>query len=252
MNGTDDQFPLVAPVQLDTQVDDSVAHSLALLSKVYHYNHWIFQSLRDYLGPRVLEVGAGVGNITQFVLNQDSVACLEPFEPYRRYLATRFQKHLNVTMHPYPIEEVPNDAVPAGSFDSVLCINVLEHIAQDVDALDRMRRLTVPGGSVIVFVPALPCIYGCMDKAMGHYRRYTLRSLRKAFLAAGLEPRGGKYMNMLGVPAWWFQGKIRKRAKLSAPATKAFDQLVPYLSAFERFLPTPFGQSVFLVGRNPA
>lgn len=233
---------------VENQPDGSVAHSLALLSTVYHYNHWIFETLRDYIGPRVLEVGAGVGNITQFLLNGDRIACLEPFEAYRKYLVERFKNHLNVQVHPFAIEQVPNAELARGQFDSILCINVLEHIADDVDALRRMRELAAPGGRVIVFVPALPCIYGRMDKAMGHHRRYTLRSLRRAYQAAGLRPLKGRYMNIVGAPAWWLQGRALRKDKLSAPATRAFDRLVPILSAIERLLWVPLGQSVYLVG----
>ena len=86
---------------------------------------------------------------------------------------------------------------------------------------------------------------------MGHFRRYTLRSLKHAYVAAGLKPVRGKYMNIVGAPAWWWQGRVMKREKLSEPATRAFDRLVPYLSAMERLIPPPFGQSVFLVGQNP-
>ena len=229
---------------------DSVAHSLRLLSTVYNYNHWIFETLRDHIGPRVLEVGAGVGNITQFLLNQEEVTCLEPVDPYRLHLLQKFRKHLNVTVYPYPIEQTPNEEVKEGRFDCVLCINVLEHIADDRGALCRMRRLAGPGGRVVVFVPGLPCIYGRMDKAMGHCRRYTLRSLRRMFHEVGLRPEQGRYMNMIGAPAWWWQGRVRKKQKLSVAATLAFDRLLPFLSALERLLPVPFGQSVYLVGTN--
>jgi len=243
------RFPLVAPVRLKTLQDDSVSHSLAVLATVYHYNHWIFLSFRDYLGPTVLEVGSGVGNITQFLLNLEEVACLEPFEPYREYLARRFAKHLNVSVHPHPIEHCPNGDVPEGKFDSILCINVLEHIENDVDALRRMKLLLRPGGRAIVLVPALPCLYGEMDRAMGHHRRYTLGSLRKAFHEAGLKPSHGRYMNMIGALGWWWRGRLFKRAQLSESATRLFDRLVPTLSTFESLIPVPFGQSAILVGR---
>ncbi len=160
-----ESFPLVAPVQLKALQDDAVSHSLAILSTVYNYNHWIFQSFRDYLGPTILEVGAGVGNITQFLLNAERVACLEPFEPYHKYLETRFRKHLNVEVYPHPIEDCPNGELHPQSFDSVICLNVLEHIEQDVEALRHMKQLLNPGGTAIVLVPALPWLFGQMDKS---------------------------------------------------------------------------------------
>lgn len=240
--------PIIAPVELQSLPGDSVSHSLAILSTVYHYNHWIFASIRDFLGPKIVEVGSGVGNITQFLLNADEVVCLEPFDAYYQFLARRFEKHLNVSVHPYLIEECPNDDVPSGRFDSVVCLNVLEHIPDDVAALQCMRALLRPGGRAIVLVPALPCLYGEMDRAMGHVRRYTLPSLRRAFAQAGLKPRQGHYMNLVGVAGWLWHGRIRGKANIPESATLTFDRMVPLLSAIERLVPVLVGQSVVLVG----
>ncbi len=241
-------YPVIAPVELRALPHDAVSHSLAVLSTVYNYNHWIFATVRDFLGPKVVEVGSGVGNITQFLLNADEVACLEPFEPYHQFLAKRFEKHLNVAVHKTLIEECPNSQVPAAAFDSVICLNVLEHIQDDIKALRSMKQLLRPGGRVIVLVPALPCLYGAMDKAMGHVRRYTLASLRRAFTDAGLQPQHGRYMNVAGVFGWWWHGRLRGKANIPESATLTFDRLVPFLSAVERLLPVVFGQSAVMVG----
>jgi SAM-dependent methyltransferase len=237
----------LAPVAINGQVD-SVSHSLAILSTVYHYNHWIFDSIRQYLGSGVVEVGAGVGNITQFMLNAERLVCLEPFEPYFDYLSKRFAQHMNVQACRCPVEEVPNADVPAEQFDSVVCLNVLEHISDDVGALRRMKELLRPGGRAIVFVPAMPFLFGEMDKAMGHVRRYTLSSLRRAFRAAGLKPTTGRYMNILGAGGWWWNGRVLKRSTIPASATRTFDRMVPVLSAIERIIPVLVGQSVLVVG----
>lgn len=227
---------------------DAVSASLAILSTLYHYNLWIFDTVREYLGQTVVEVGAGVGNITQFLLNTERVVCLEPFEPYREYLAMRFAKHLNVEISPRRIEECPSQKVERGDFDSVLCLNVLEHIDDDVGALRRMGQLLRPGGRVIVLAPALPVLFGQMDRAMGHLRRYTLRSLKRAFSAAGLKPVHGRYMNLAGAFGWWWQGRVMKKPQISASKARMFNRLVPTLSAIERLIPVPIGQSVVVVG----
>ena len=241
----------VAPVEMKDLPDDAVSASLAILSTLYHYNLWIFDMVRDHLGPTIVEVGAGVGNITQFLLNAERVVCLEPFEPYREYLARRFAKHLNVEISPSRIEECPNARADAGDFDSVLCLNVLEHIADDVEALRRMRQLLRPDGRAIVLVPALGVLYGQMDRAMGHLRRYTLGSLKRAFHAAGLKPVWGRYMNLAGALGWWWAGRVMKKSQLSASKARMFNRLVPIFSAVERLVPVPVGQSVVVV-RRPA
>ena len=240
--------PNLPPVDIDGSHDDAVAHSLYVLGTVYHYNHWIYCMIRDFLGPAVLEVGAGTGNITQFLLNLGEVHCLEPWRPYREYLKSRFSKHLNVCVRSHRIEDCPNGEVRPGNFDSVVCLNVLEHVVDDVKALSIISKLLRPEGRAIVLVPALQCISGEMDRAMGHLRRYTLRSLGRAFVAAGLRPIYKKYMNLAGVPAWWWRGCVRKKMTIPESQTRFFDRLVPFLSAMERIVPVPLGQSAVMVG----
>jgi 2-polyprenyl-3-methyl-5-hydroxy-6-metoxy-1,4-benzoquinol methylase len=179
---------LIAPVRIPEKQGDSVAHSLRILATIYNYNHWIFGMIRDFLKGTVLEVGAGIGNITQFMLNAETLVCLEPDEGYRRYMEKRFANHLNVRTVSSRMEECPNSEVAAGSFDSVVCLNVLEHIKDDVGALMNCKGCLKPGGTIVVLVPAIPFIYGEMDRAMGHFRRYTKRSLKRAFVNAGLQP----------------------------------------------------------------
>lgn len=240
--------PEIAPVELSHPDADSVSHSLAVLATVYHYNHWIFTQIRDDLGQSVAEIGSGIGNITQFLLNLDRVACIEPFEPYEQFLRERFEPHRNVEIHRLAIEDVPHPDIPAGQFDSVICLNVLEHIADDVAALRTMRRLLKPRGRVVILVPALPILFGKLDEAMGHCKRYTLGMLRRALREAGLKPIRGRYMNAVGVPAWFWTGRVLKRSHIAERAARTFDRMVPFLSAMERIIPPPIGQSAILVG----
>lgn len=243
-------FCPLAPVQTAELHGDAISHSLAVLSTVYHYNHWIFDSIRDHLGEHIVEVGSGVGNISQFLLNAEQLVCLEPYRPYREYLAKRFSRHQNVSVVEAPIEGCPRREIPAGAFDSVVCLNVLEHIADDVAALKIMGDLLVPGGRVVILVPAMPWAFGAMDAAMGHLRRHTMHSLTARFRRAGLAVETAKYLNFPGLFGWWWQGRILGREKLSQAATRAFDRVVPYVSAIERLIPVPVGQSLLAVGRR--
>lgn len=240
--------PNIAPVGV-AFTSDVVSHSLAVLASVYNYNHWIFSSIRDFLGTTVLEVGAGVGNISQFLLNVDSLTCIEPFDPYCQYLKRRLAKHQNVRVLSIPIEDCPNGDAPEHSFDTIICLNVLEHIREDVAVLKIFHRLLKPGGHAIVLVPALPWLYGAMDREMGHVKRYTRKSLRTAFTAAGFQPCHSRYMNFVGTWAWWWRGRIQRKTMIPEKETRLFDRIVPFLSAMEQIVPPLFGQSVIVVGR---
>jgi SAM-dependent methyltransferase len=225
---------------------------LAVLSTVYHYNHWIYDSVREFLGSEVVEIGAGVGNITQFLLRMKRVGCLEPYPEYLEYLRVRFAAHQNVSIHALRIEDCPNAEVPPNDFDSAICLNVLEHIPDDVDALRRIGQLIRPGGRVVVLVPAMPFLYGEMDRAMGHLRRYTLSSLRRAFQEAGLRPVRGWYMNLPGVLGWWWRGRVRRKTTIPESLTRRFDRLVPFISAVERLIRPLVGQSAIVVATRDA
>lgn len=243
--------PLMAPVEVrGLPVEDPVTHSLKVLASVYYYNHWIFDRVRDFLGPSVLEIGAGIGNITQFMLNAETLVCLEPCESYRRYLQSRFSKHLNLRVTPWKIEECPNDEVRAGAFDSIVCLNVLEHIENDVDVLKRCRELLAPAGRVIILVPATAGIYGEIDRGMGHVRRYSRAGLARVFREAGLQVSYSRYMNVAGVFGWWWHGRVLKRTMIPEKQTLLFNRLVPLLSALERIVPPVIGQSLVMVGEK--
>jgi SAM-dependent methyltransferase len=232
--------------------DDSVTHSLAVLSRVYHYNHWIYNTVRPFLKGAILEVGAGVGNITQFLLNHPRIACLEPSEPYVEYLRNRFADHRNLSVHQAKIEELPNSELAAGSYNSVVCANVLEHIEADQFALNIMAQMVTADGVVALVVPAVSSIYGRLDKRMGHYRRYNRGQLKGMLDRAGLRVVRARYFNGVGALGWWIQGQLLGHERIPERQTRIFDKLVPLLSALERILPPPLGQSLAVIGRkNP-
>jgi SAM-dependent methyltransferase len=231
---------------------DAVGHSLAILASVKNYNRWLFNSFRRYVGQEVLEVGAGIGNITQFLLDRRRVVCLEPFEPFADYLKQRLAAFPSAQVLTRTIQDCPADDLPSGQFDTVLCLNVLEHIEDDDGALVRMRRMLRPGGRAIVLAPAMPRLFGQLDREMGHVRRYTRGSLKKAFMQAGLSVQTGRYMNLAGVLGWWLYGRALGRERIPKGPVSLFDHLVPLLGMIERFIPLPLGQSILMVGLAPA
>lgn len=242
-------LPAAAPAH-----EHCVRTSLELLSELYNYNHWIYNKVRPFIRGRVCEVGSGVGNITQFMLNSPQLVGIEPCRTSCQDTASRFRQHQNVRLVHCALEECPNTDVPKDHFDTVVCLNVLEHIGDDVDSLRRMRSLCTKRGRVVILVPAHMSIYGQLDRSFGHWRRYNRRSLRQAFTAAGLAPTYSFYMNMLGYFGWCWQSRILKRDQISASAGWVFNRLVPFLDAFERLVRLPFGQSLVMIGTpaNPA
>ncbi len=240
--------PGIAP-EVTSRGAHEVHTSLEVLSELYNYNHWLFNKVRPFIGDRVCEVGCGIGNITQFLLNHRQVVGLEPLPASFRRSVRRFRDHLNTRIVNCSLEDCPSDIVAAGGFDTLLCMNVLEHIDDDIAALSTMRRLCAPGGRVVILVPAHMSIYGELDRSFGHCRRYNRRSLSAAFRQAGLEPTYSRYLNSIGFFGWFWEGRCLCRSQIRPQSAHLFNRLVPFIDAVERLLPLPFGQSLLMVGR---
>jgi SAM-dependent methyltransferase len=213
-----------------------------------NYLTWVAELCRPYLGHRVLEVGAGLGAITARYEQNREVVANDVSSPCVHALRRRFAGHPNVRVEDRDLRSLEMDA----RFDSVLMVNVLEHIADDVEALRGLGRLLVPGGFVVVYVPALNGLYGPWDKRIGHYRRYSVWRLREVFREAGLEPVELRWVNFLAIPAWaaFGRGNIDDRER-SGNLLSLWDRIaVPAARSLESHVRMPIGLNVLGVARH--
>ena len=229
-------------------VRDNVHDSLCLLADLYEYNHWTFSRIRPFLGGSVCDVGCGNGNFIQFLLDRKRVVGLDPFHPSLEAASHRFRDHANVGFVCGTLADCPNDQIPAESFDSVVCMRLLDSLEDDVESLSGMRRLCRANGHVIIVASAHMSAYGELDRAVGHRRRYNRRSLKKAFESANLRVIHSSYINALGYFGWWFNSRILKRRQIPTSPANILNRLAPYLDALERLVPPPLGQSILMVG----
>jgi SAM-dependent methyltransferase len=232
---------------------DVIDDSLDTIERLYEYNHWVFSHLRPYVKGSVLEVGSGTGNITRFLSMQaERVVGVEPVPSFAARFRDRLSHMAHVSCVDGYLHELPEPRDESQRFDAVVSCNVLEHIEDDVAAVRDMGRQLRDGGRVVLFVPAGPLAFGRLDRELGHFRRYTLGGLRRTMESAGLAWERGSYSNMLGLLGWWFNSVVLRRTQVPARQAVFFDKLVPMLSAVERVLPLPLGQSVLGVARLPA
>ena len=138
---------------------------------------------------------------------------------------------------------------PGGIADTITCINVLEHIDEDVAALKHMKHFLKKEGKIIIFVPALPAIYGSLDKLVDHHRRYTKKTLRAALQKAGFSVKHGHYMNMFGILTWFMAGRILRQKEFHKEACHMLDKVVPVLRSLESLGSPPLGQSLVMVAQ---
>src|SRR2546422_10645241 len=156
----------------------AVTASLKQIAELDRYNHWVYEHISHALGRRVLEVGSGTGNITQFLRAEGrEVMATDVVPSYRNELERLFSAYPNVRVGWFDLTAEAPGAFVADPFDSVVCLNVLEHIEDDLFALAQMRDSLAPGGKLALLVPAHQFLYGEFDRALGHFRRYERREL---------------------------------------------------------------------------
>jgi len=263
----------------DLRVGDAVgAETLDIMSAAPRYNRWQFDVIAPWIGKRVLEVGSGVGNMSEYIVAQqrELVVLTDIDESYRQRLRERFADFPLVPEGEIPgtgrssarrirsgdltrkadsvvVDSLtlPDDEAPTRfkdrRLDTVVALNVVEHIEDDIGALRTVAGLLAPGGRAVILVPALQAIFGSLDEELGHFRRYSRASLAAAFSAAGLGLERMFWYNRVGVFGWWLNARVRRVKRIPIAQLRAFDRLVPTLR-YERFLPLPFGQSLVAIG----
>lgn len=220
---------------------------LDALAGAVNYYRWIVRRFRPYLGARIVEAGAGIGTFAAHLREaapQARLTLVEPAANNHPHLAARFATDARVrTVHGY-LAEAGDDA----SADTVVAVNVMEHVEDDAAFLATARRLLAPGGHLCLYVPALPAIYGTLDEAFEHHRRYTRAGLRARLLGAGFRPLRIAYTNLPGVAAWWVSGRVLRRRTVTARDAKLYDRwMIPWISALERVWSPPAGQSLIAI-----
>jgi len=225
---------------------------LDAVAEATNYYRWIIDSFDGGFGERIVEAGAGIGTVSDLVLRTASpreMLLIEPAENNIPALRRRFSNDPRVGVHHGYLEEISETAVA----DTVIAVNVLEHVEHDVDFLRVAHRLLAPGGALLLLVPALPALYGTLDKAFDHYRRYTKSGLRKSLLSAGFEVETLHYLNIVGVAAWFAAGRIFRRTTLRRPQVQLYDRwVIPWLRRLESRIHPPLGQSLLAIARKPA
>ena len=223
--------------------------TLLRLSRAERYNRWMFRQLAPYLGERVLEIGSGIGNLTRYLVGRELVVATDLNPRYLRLLANTFERHTRVRVEPLDLGDFDPAALAEHRLDTIVCLNVLEHLEDDRTALARLFAALAPGGRLIVLVPAHRWLYGGIDRAIQHYRRYERAELAERFSEAGFRVERAWFFNRLGVLGWYLNSVLLRRTRVPGLQLRLQNLLVPLLRA-ESALPLPFGLSVIAVGRK--
>ncbi len=217
------------------------------LAYAQNYNEWLLSQVADYVNERVLEVGCAIGNFTKKLLNRTFVCAIDVESDYIALVRDTFKDYSNIGIKQCDISSSDALEPERGTFDSIVCFNVLEHIKDDDAALRNMRALLREGGHLCLIVPAFQSIFGSMDKTDNHYRRYNKSKLLKKVNGAGFKVVRMKYFNMPGFFGWWFNSKILKRDYIPFKQLLLYDRIIPLIRSLENILEPPIGQSIVMV-----
>lgn len=240
------------PEQL-AAVEEAILEELGNLSDATRYRDWLYDNFGPFVpGADILEVGAGIGTFTQLMLNNGArhVLAVEPEESCADVLDRRFDGESRVEIVREFLPDAPTVRAASKSFDLAVCQNVLEHIDDDGAALRAMRDALRPGGRLLLNVPAGPRLFGALDDAYGHWRRYTTSDLGDVVSAAGFEIERLAPMNVAGIVGWWAKAR-RPGARVGSGSLRAFESLVPGMRRFEERRAPRVGLSIVCVARNP-
>jgi len=230
---------------------DPVVRDLQIMAPAVRYPRWIYTQFRGVLGRRVLECGAGIGNFTRFLTDREVVLAVDSYGPCVEQLKVRFADQPNIVPLQLDISSPDLLALESYHLDTIVCVNVLEHVADDQGTLTRLHEILQPGGYLAVLVPAFQFLYGSIDEVIGHYRRYNTRELREKLGKAQFHLLDLFYMNCVAPAAWFLNNRILNRREESSAQVLIFDRwVVPWLSRFERVIRPPFGLSAIAIARK--
>ncbi len=234
-------------VVADIGAEEPSETTLRRMRDLRRYPAFLWSLIRPYVGRRVLEVGAGTGLLTRYLATRERLVVTDGDPAHVALLRRQYAAYDNTDIRLLDVSEFAADGLPR-DFDTVVCANVLEQLPDDGAALRAMRMRLAPGGRVVLIVPALPLLYGSLDRAVGHRRRYTQRDLGQKLEAAGLAIEDMRYFNVLGAVGWWLNARVFRRRAVPGVQARLGDLLVPLLG-IERRLRPGFGMSLLAVAR---
>lgn len=235
--------------------DPSGLQTLERFSGIGNFNRWMYDQIAPFCGGHILEIGSGIGNISAFLLERYPEVSLSDIRPeYCRRLEQAFGGRSSLRGI-YPIDLAAGDiaaAYPqlAGVFDTVIALNVVEHIHDHGLAVRNAHRLLKRGGRVVILVPAYKWLYNSLDKELGHFRRYTRRRLADLLSDRELRVVHTQYFNAAAIPGWWVAGSLLKMKEIRQGALRWYDRLVPLFRLTDGLTRKSFGISVIAVAEK--
>jgi len=220
------------------------------LSQAHRFNRWMADMIKPWMGESVLELGAGIGTMTQRMLPRQRYVTTDIDPLHLHYLRNLYSHNRRVEVDEVDVEKPEHFKPHAGRFETVVCLNVLEHVKEDVAGMRNIFSALKPGGRACILVPRSMALYGSSDEVLEHQRRYTEEELAAKLKEAGFTIDKLFTFNRATVPAWFINGRIFKRKDFSRVQLKIFDSMVFILRKVDAWLPWK-GLSLIAIARRP-
>ena len=239
----------------NSEVRDVLGYSsLASISGADKFNRWMYKTIKPYCNGRILEIGGGIGNISQCFLNDgEELMVTELQSEYCEIIRKRFENHQSlkgiIAMDIIDPEFDLKYTSMFGSFDSVFALNVVEHIDDQHKAIANCKKLLKKDGHLVILVPAFQSIFNHFDIALGHYRRYTAKTLRPVFETNNIQVIHHQYFNLIGIAGWWMSGSLLRKKIIPEGQMKLYNFFVPVFRIIDQFANKWLGLSVIMVGK---
>jgi len=229
--------------------------TLDVFSTANRFNGWMYNTIKPYLKGNILEIGSGIGNITQFILNDGFyVTASDIRDHYCSIINKRFdnQKHLSSVrkidiVHPDFDAEYKN---LFNSFDSLVALNIIEHVQDDKLAIQNCRKLLRNDGHLIILMPAYKWLYNELDENLGHYKRYNRARIKKLVESGKFEIQKTRYFNFTGMFGWWLSGSLLRKKTIVEGQMTLYNKMVPLFKVIDNLVLNRAGLSVIAIGKK--
>ncbi len=246
--------------KLPVQSDPVGLETLESFANAPAFNRWMFEAIAPYCTGSLLEIGSGIGNMSDLLLGKTPRPAGQPlritlsdFRPeYIDVLRQKFGSRPGldeIALIDLSIADFEKTyANWLHRFDTIVALNVIEHIENDRLAVDNCTHLLKPNGRLVILVPAFSWLNNPLDKELGHYRRYTKSSLSRLLTNSSLLITRTRYFNLAGMPAWWYSGAVRRNKTIHPGQVALYNKLVPVFRMLDRLVAGKIGLSVIAVG----
>jgi 2-polyprenyl-3-methyl-5-hydroxy-6-metoxy-1,4-benzoquinol methylase len=236
------------------EIDTAGVDTLNALAEADKFNEWMYKTIAPHLVGNILEIGSGIGNLSEFFLKNNASIWLSDIRlNYCEYLTGKFAGRSGMK-EVLQMNLVDDDFDSKfgnlfNSFDSIFALNVVEHIQNDDLAIQNCQKLLKPGGKLLILVPAYQWLYNKFDEELEHYRRYTKRSLNK-LIGKYLKVAHAQYFNLAGIAGWFVSGSIMKKKIIPTSQVRLYNKLVPIFLFADKLTFNLIGLSVIVVGEK--